>query len=47
VNNIINGESYPDLSDDVKSKNTDDSVYDFYPYFYKADNFIITEYNNL
>ena len=46
INNIKNWENYPDLSDDVKSKNADGSIYDFYPYFYEADRFTITEYNN-
>lgn len=47
VNQIYNWESYPDLSEDVKAKNTDWSIYDFYPYFYEAENSKIIEYNNL
>lgn len=39
--------TYPDISEDVKTKNIDNSIYDFYPYFYEAENFTITEFNNL
>ena len=47
INSIYNWNSYPELSDDVKPKNNDESIYDFYPYFYKADEFKIVEYNNI
>ena len=46
INTIRNWEIYPDLSDDVQSKNPDGSIYDFYPYFHEAERFTITEYNN-
>lgn len=47
INEIASWKSYPSLSEDVNPRNIDNSIYDFYPYFYEAQNIAITEYNNL
>lgn len=45
LQSISEDTNYKDLSDDVKTQNLDGSLYSFYPYFYKAENFTISEYN--
>jgi PKD repeat protein len=45
LQSISENGNYKDLTDDVKTKNIDWSLYSFYPYFHKAENFIISEYN--
>ncbi|MCP4523292.1 MAG: hypothetical protein GY828_03665, partial [Candidatus Gracilibacteria bacterium] len=39
------GQPYPDLSDDVKPKTKEGSHYSFYPYFYTAQDYLLSEYN--
>lgn len=45
VQEINNWVSYPDLSDDVKPKISNWNAYSFYPYFYKALNYEIYDYD--
>lgn len=45
TSDIANGGIYPNLSDDVTSKNLDGSPYTFYWYFKKALDYQITEYD--
>ncbi|MCP4523020.1 MAG: PKD domain-containing protein [Candidatus Gracilibacteria bacterium] len=36
---------YPDLSSDVKLKDNSGNIYEFYPYFYTAKDYLLSEYN--